>query len=603
MGAINFGYGDPPKDREKLQQLAEAYQVNYDDLVREAHAYETRPPYIIEMAKNRLHATARLIGSMIETKQIEETLRESEMRFRQIYEHMAVGISQVSLDYIIEHANQAYCQILGYSEEELIGKHLKDITHPETVEANLRRQAQLARGELDHYQMEKKFIHKQGHTVYGILDANLIRGADDAPRYFLGSVLDITARKRMEEELHWKSEAESAIAALSTDLLESVSIDDLSQRVLEQALRLTGSEFGYVGYIDQKTGYLICPTMTRDIWDDCQVPDKDFVFEEFGGLWGWVLENREPLLTNALQDDPRSSGVPAGHLPIRRFLSAPAIIGGELVGQIALANPEEDYTERDLILIKRMAALSALALQRQQAEEEIEHYAAKLERSNEELEQFAYVIAHDLREPARMVKGYLNLLVQRYQGQLDEKADMFIDYAVDGAERMQEMIDALLDLSRIGTRGEEPAPTDAEAVLERTLRALGRAIEDAEAEVTSDPLPTVLADEAQLAQVFQNLIANGIKFRQEDEPPRVHISAEREGDEWVFSVADNGIGIDPKQADRIFQIFQRLHTEEEYPGLGIGLALCKRIVERHGGRIWMESEPGAGSTFYFTLPA
>ena len=226
----------------------------------------------------------------------------------------------------------------------------------------------------------------------------------------------------------------------------------------------------------------------------------------------------------------------------------------------------------------------------------------KLERSNEELEQFAYVIAHDLREPARMVKGYLNLLVQRYQGQLDEKADMFIDYAVDGAERMQEMIDALLDLSRIGTRGEEFTPTDAEAVLERTLRALGRAIEDAEAEVTSDPLPTVLADEAQLAQVFQNLIANGIKFRQEDEPPRVHISAEREGDEWVFSVADNGIGIDPKQADRIFQIFQRLHTEEEYPGLGIGLALCKRIVERHGGRIWMESEPGAGSTFYFTIP-
>jgi PAS domain S-box-containing protein len=227
----------------------------------------------------------------------------------------------------------------------------------------------------------------------------------------------------------------------------------------------------------------------------------------------------------------------------------------------------------------------------------------ELKRSNEELEQFAYVISHDLREPARMVKSYLELLESRYQGQLDEKADMFIYHAVDGAERMQEMINALLDLSRIGTRGEEPAPTDAEAVLDRTLNVLERAIEEAEADVTHDSLPTVMADKAQLAQVFQNLIANAIKFRRDDVPPHVHISAEREGDEWVFSVADNGIGIDPKQADRIFQIFQRLHTQEEYEGTGIGLALCKRIVERHGGRIWVESEVGEGSTFTFTLPA
>jgi light-regulated signal transduction histidine kinase (bacteriophytochrome) len=155
----------------------------------------------------------------------------------------------------------------------------------------------------------------------------------------------------------------------------------------------------------------------------------------------------------------------------------------------------------------------------------------------------------------------------------------------------------------VGTRGDDPAPTDAEEVLKRVLGSLERAIEDANAEVTYDSLPTVMADEAQLGQAFQNLIANGIKFRKEDVPPQVHVSAEREGNEWVFSVADNGIGIAPEQADRIFQVFQRLHTEEEYPGLGVGLALCKRIVERHSGRIWVESKPGEGSTFYFTLPA
>jgi PAS domain S-box-containing protein len=241
--------------------------------------------------------------------------------------------------------------------------------------------------------------------------------------------------------------------------------------------------------------------------------------------------------------------------------------------------------------------------ERKRAEEELGRYAAELKRSNEELEQFAYVISHDLHEPARMVNIYLDLLENRYQGQLDERADMFIDYAADSAERMQEMINALLDLSRVGTRGETLVPTDVEGVLERTLRSLGWAIEEANAEVTHDPLPTVLADQAQLAQVFQNLVANGIKFCKEDVPPHVHVSAEQENDEWVFSVADNGIGIDPEQTERLFQIFQRLHTREEYEGTGMGLALCKRIVERHGGRIWVESKPGEGSTFIFTLPA
>jgi len=241
--------------------------------------------------------------------------------------------------------------------------------------------------------------------------------------------------------------------------------------------------------------------------------------------------------------------------------------------------------------------------ERKRAEEKLERYAAELERSNQELEQFASMISHDLREPARMVKSFVTLLDERYQGQLDEKADMLIDYAVDGAERMQAMIEALLDLSRIGTRGKEPAPTNTEEVLKRVLRSLERAIEDANAEVTHDSLPTVMADRAHLAQVFQNLIANAIKFQRDGVPPRIHISAEQAGDEWVFSVTDNGIGIDSEQADRIFHIFQRLHTEDEYAGLGIGLALCKRIVERHGGRIWMESTPGNGTTFLFTLPA
>jgi light-regulated signal transduction histidine kinase (bacteriophytochrome) len=223
-----------------------------------------------------------------------------------------------------------------------------------------------------------------------------------------------------------------------------------------------------------------------------------------------------------------------------------------------------------------------------------------LERSNKELEQFAYVASHDLQEPLRMVSSYTQLLGERYKGKLDEKADKFIGHAVDGAIRMQRLINDLLAYSRISTRGQAPEPMDSHAVLGAALVNLAAAIEESHALVTNDDLPTVRADGSQLALVFQNLIANAIKFHG-PEAPRVHVSAAPKDGEWVFSVRDNGIGIDPQYADRLFIIFRRLHTQQEYPGTGIGLAICKRIVERHGGRIWFESELGKGSTFFFTL--
>ncbi len=226
----------------------------------------------------------------------------------------------------------------------------------------------------------------------------------------------------------------------------------------------------------------------------------------------------------------------------------------------------------------------------------------QLARSNAELQQFAYVASHDLREPLRMVGSYLALLEQDYAGALEPEAQEFIEFASDGATRMQRMIQGLLQYSRIQTRAQPMRPTDCETLLAQTLSDLSVAIDESGAVVTHDPLPTVPADAAQLARVFQNLIDNAIKFH-EEASPRVHVSARREGGEWCFAVQDNGIGIDPAQTERIFEMFQRLHTQDEYEGTGIGLALCQKIVERHGGRIWVESEPGQGSTFYFSLPA
>ena len=226
---------------------------------------------------------------------------------------------------------------------------------------------------------------------------------------------------------------------------------------------------------------------------------------------------------------------------------------------------------------------------------------SKLRSANRDLAQFAYVASHDLQEPLRMISSYLQLLSKRYSGHIDKDADEFINYAVDGANRLQRMIIDLLTYSRVGTRGKIFAKTDIGVVLGYALTNLEVAIEEAHAKITHSDLPTVKADEVQLLQLFQNLIENAIKFRS-DNPPAIHVSAERGDGEWVFSVKDNGIGIDPQYKDRLFVIFQRLHSAAKYAGTGIGLALCKRIVERHSGRIWVESEFGKGSTFRFTIP-
>ncbi len=239
---------------------------------------------------------------------------------------------------------------------------------------------------------------------------------------------------------------------------------------------------------------------------------------------------------------------------------------------------------------------------RKRAEGLLEAKADELARSNQELEQFAYVASHDLQEPLRMVSNYTQLLARRYRDKLDDDANEFIDYAVDGAKRMQALIHDLLQYARVGTRGKEFKPAAGSAIVEDALANLASAVAEAEATIAVDPLPILICDASQLAQVFQNLIANAIKFRRPDTEPRVRISAARSDEAWTISVADNGIGIEPRFFDRIFQMFQRLHGRTEYPGTGIGLALCKKIVERHGGRIRVASEPGHGTTFSFTIP-
>jgi light-regulated signal transduction histidine kinase (bacteriophytochrome) len=226
----------------------------------------------------------------------------------------------------------------------------------------------------------------------------------------------------------------------------------------------------------------------------------------------------------------------------------------------------------------------------------------ELKRCNSEFEQFAYIASHDLQEPLRMVASYMELLAQRYKDKFDERGEKYVIYASDGAKRMQRLVEALLAYSRVGTRGRVPEPTDLAIVARKAVQNLSAAMAKTDAKLDIGTLPRVMADDIQIGLVFENLIENSIKFRG-DRAPHIRIKAEADSNQWVIQIADNGIGINTKFSERVFLLFQRLHDREIYEGLGMGLTISRKIVERHGGRIWYESEPGKGTTFFFTLPA
>ncbi|QYK49982.1 MAG: PAS domain-containing protein [Anaerolineales bacterium] len=301
---------------------------------------------------------------------------------------------------------------------------------------------------------------------------------------------------------------------------------------------------------------------------------------------------RQPLLQAVIETDRKVFG--SGEAASREIA---AIVDG--VERIYLNVKFPLFDEKDQIL--GLGGIWTDITEQKQLQDTLRTKNTDLERSNQELEQFAYVASHDLQEPLRMVSSYMQLLESRYKDKLDDDAKEFIDFAVDGAARMQRLIQDLLAFSRVGTRGRAPEVVSAEAALTEALHNLGVRIQENGARIEHEELPTVFVDRNQLTQVFQNLVGNAIKFRAEREPV-ITVQARPHGEFYEFRVQDNGIGFDPKHADRIFIIFQRLNSRETYEGTGIGLAICKKIIERHGGRIWVESAVGEGTTFYFTLP-
>ncbi len=403
-----------------------------------------------------------------------------------------------------------------------------------------------------------------------------------------------------------------ALIELSCELAAEHNPDRLLDRVCRAAQDLLSASYAVVGVLDEP-GQTLLQFKVHGV--DAETAARMSPPSLGDGTIRTLLTEHRPVRQRNPGGNPQRLGLPADHPPIHAYLGVPIASSNRLYGWLAARNKlgADEFSDEDERLATALAAQMAVAyesalrydaIQRHanELEQRVNERTAELQRSNAELEQFAYVASHDLQEPLRKVVGYTQLLGKRYRGQLDANADEFIAYAVDAASRMQLLIQDLLTYSRVGRLQKELASVDCETVLKLVLRNLQPLIEDNGALVTHDPLPTVPADAGQVVQLFQNLIANAIKFHA-DQPPQVHVAARRDEHEWVFLVHDNGIGIEPQYADRIFRMFQRLHSREAYPGTGIGLAICQKIVQHHGGRIWVESQPGQGATFSFTIPA
>jgi PAS domain S-box-containing protein len=483
-------------------------------------------------------------------------LRESEERFR----IAAESLTDVVYDWDIKEKVDWYGDIdgiMGYPPggfPRTIGAWAATI-HPEDKDRVMAALEGHLKGAAP-FVVEYRVGRRDGEWRWWSARGTALRNDRGEPYKMIGSITDITERKRAEEALR---ESEQRFRILFEQAIDGMMLADAETK------RVTLANH----QIQRLLGYSEAELLQLTVADLHPAADLPAVLEQFEQH----SRGEITLITN---------------IPVRRKdgtvfyadISASAV---RLQQRDCLFGIFRDITER------------------KEAEAQLQHSLADLERSNQELEQFAYIASHDLQEPLRMVSSYTQLLAQRYEGQLDDKAKKYINYAVDGAIRMQTLINDLLAYSRVGTQAKPLAPTDSHSVLGEAIRNLAATIEESRAIITNDDLPMVRADASQLVLVFQNLLANAIKFRSKD-LPRVHVTAQNQGREWVFSVKDNGIGIEPQHAERVFVIFQRLHTRQEHPGTGIGLAVCKRIVERHGGKIWFESEPGNGTTFFFTLP-
>jgi len=482
-------------------------------------------------------------------------LQEAEQRFSGAFEGAAVGLLLAAPDGTLLRANRALCELSGRPEQELVGRSFDELLHPDERGADAEAMRAMLAGGTEPLAAERRFECGDGSTGIVRINLSLIRGAGGEPLHFVGQVEDVTERRRTVAALRLSE-------ARYKGLIEH--LPDSTVHLFDGELRLLfceGERLRSHGYEPRELeGKLL-----REV-----LPAGAFV-------------RLEPAYRAALAGETRSFDLDSTDGSATYWVQTVPLRDdrGRIAGGMALSRDISD---------------------RRRAERLLEERARELERSNAELEQFAFIASHDLSEPLRMIAGHLQLLRRRYRGELDEDADAMIEFAVGGAARMRHLIDDLLTYSHAGRADQPSEPVDLHALAECAAELL-RAPAAAGASISVGPLPTLPGNALGLGQLLQNLIENAVKFVPAGQTAEVEVGAQREGAMWCFTVADNGIGLDPAHAEQIFRMFGRLHSDDDYPGTGIGLAIAKKVVERHGGRIWAEPRAERGSRFCFTLPA
>ncbi len=543
---------------------------------------------------------ARVVGigeDVTERVERERELERSERRYRTVVENFpngAVGLVDRDLRYVTIGGNPLTETDLA--AEDLEGRAVDDVLSPALADALAPRYRAALEGEASTFEYEHAGgdRHSRFYTFPVRDDSGDVFGA-------LGMSQDVTEQVQREAELEQRARQQAVVANLGQFALETDDLDELMHRAVQRVRDVLGTDYCKVLDLDESEDELLLRQGVG--WTDGIVGEATVSSVEARSQAAYTLTNEEPVVVEDLPTDERISGP--------ELLTNHGVTSGisTVIGPFdepwgILGTHDRDrrsFTDEDVNFVQSVATILADAIERHRNQAELEQLIGRLEESNERLEQFAYAASHDLQEPLRMVSSYLQMIERRYADELDEDGREFIEFAVDGADRMRDMIEGLLRYSRVDTRGDPFEPVDLNDVLDDVRADLGVRIEESGAEISAEDLPVVEGDGGQLRQVFQNLLDNAIEYSGDD-PPRVHVSAERDGREWAVCVRDEGIGIDADDPDSVFEVFQRLHAPDDHSGTGIGLALCERIVERHGGEIWVESEPGEGSTFTFTLP-